>query len=398
MTIATNMAILTGTGFMKIIITMVGNVLTINTGSISTKIAFFVDGKLAFEQKIQHSPEELKKLGDIMNQNPMRREAVLDFLRERGIQEEDVDIVMARGGLITPVITGIYDVNDDMEEILRSGRDGMHACNLSAIIAREIADEVNRVCKAKGVKGRFGECKAYIADPPRADEMLPECQIFGLPEFPREVLFHALNSRAVVRRYLKEIGHEKNDITAIVCHIGGGVTISTHRNGRVIDTSHGLGGDGPITPERAGCCPAYLLIDLCYSGKYTKEEMKHKIIREGGAMAYLGTNDMRLVVEKAQEGLENYKLFLDAFCLNIAKYILSQAATVYGKVDIIILTGGVSYNKVITDDITARVNYLAPVIVYPGEDEMQALAENGYMVLGGGVKIHTYNKDRLLED
>ena len=377
---------------------MTGNILTINTGSISTKIGYFKDGKLLFEEKLLHSPNEIAKFSDAIDQNDMRREAVLNFLRSKGITEDDIDIVMARGGLITPVITGIYEVNEDMMEVLRSGRDGTHACNLSALIAQDIADQINAVREKEGIKGRFGKCKAYIPDPPRANEMLPECRMTGLKEIQREVIFHALNSRAVVRRYLKEIGHKTNDINAIVCHIGGGVTISTHSNGTVIDTSHGLGGDGPITPERAGFCPPFPLIDLCFSGKYTKEELKNKLVRQGGAMAHLGTNDMKLVAQKAEEGVPEYVLFLKAFCLNIAKYILSQAATVYGKVDVIILTGGVSYNKTITDDITKRVQHLAPVVIYPGEDEMLALAENGYMVLSGEAKIHTYNKDRIIED
>jgi len=377
---------------------MKGNILAINTGSISTKVGYFEDGKMVFEESLLHSSAELNALGHVMNQDALRRDAILNFLREKGINEDAIDVVMARGGLITPVITGIYGVNEDMKEILRNGRDGMHACNLSAIIAEDIANEVNDYRSKHGLKGRYGECKAYIADPPRADEMLPECRMTGLPEFRREVLFHALNSRAVVRRYLKESGKKQDEVNAIVCHMGGGVTISLHHDGKVIDTSHGLGGDGPITPERVGFCPPFPLVDLCFSGKYTKEEIKRKLTGKGGAMAYFGTSDMREIIARAQAGEPDYELFMKAFCLNIAKYILSQAATVYGKVDIIILTGGIAHNSFVTGDITKRVQHLAPVIVYPGEDELQSLAENGYMVLSGEAKIHTYNKNKLIED
>ena len=180
--------------------------------------------------------------------------------------------------------------------------------------------------------------------------------------------------------------------------MGGGVTISLHRGGRVIDTSHGLGGDGPITPERAGCCPPYPLIDMCFSGKYTKEEIRKKLIGRGGAVAYFGTNDMREVVKRAKEGREEYVVFMKAFVLNIAKYIVAQGAVVDGKVDVIILTGGVAYSTDITDAITKKVDWLAPVVVYPGENELASLAENGYMILAKETKIHTYNKDHLVED
>ena len=375
-----------------------GIILVVNTGSITTKFAVYKDGKVILEQKLEHSVEELSKFANVMDQDRMRTDAIVDALAHNGIKLEDIDIVMCRGGLFTPCITGVYNVNADMREVLATSRDGNHACNLSALIGDNLATEINELREKEGIKAPFGKCVAYVADPPMADEMLPECHVGGLPEFPRKTLFHALNTRAIMRRYLRETGRKAEDTTAIICHMGGGVTISLHRGGRVIDTSHGLGGDGPITPERAGCCPPYPLIDMCFSGKYTKDEIKKKLIGKGGAVAYFGTNDMREIVKRANEGQPDYALFLKAFVLNIAKYIVSQGAVVDGKVDVIILTGGVAYSKEITDAITKKVNWLAPVKVYPGENELESLAENGYIILSGQTKIHTYNKDRIIED
>ena len=375
-----------------------GTILVVNTGSITTKFAVYKDGKVFLEQKLEHSVEELSHFANVMDQDRMRTNAIVDALAQNGIKLEDIDIVMCRGGLFTPCITGVYNVNADMREVLATSRDGNHACNLSALIGDNLATEINELREKQGLKAPFGKCVAYVADPPMADEMLPECHVGGLPEFPRKTLFHALNTRAIMRRYLRETGRNAEDTTAIICHMGGGVTISLHRGGRVIDTSHGLGGDGPITPERAGCCPPYPLIDMCFSGKYTKEEIKKKLIGKGGAVAYFGTNDMREIVKRANEGQPDYALFLKAFVLNIAKYIVSQGAVVDGKVDVIILTGGVAYSKDITDAITKKVSWLAPVKVYPGENELESLAENGYIILSGQTKIHTYNKDRIIED
>ena len=375
-----------------------GTILVVNTGSITTKFAVYKDGECILEQKLEHSVAELAHFADVMDQDQMRTDAIISALGQQGIHLEDIDIVMCRGGLFTPCITGVYNVNADMREVLSTSREGNHACNLSALIGDNIAHNINKLRDKEGLKPAFGPCIAYVADPPMADEMLPECHVGGIPEFPRRTLFHALNTRAIMRRYLRDTGRKAEDTTAIICHMGGGVTISTHRGGRVIDTSHGLGGDGPITPERAGCCPPYPLIDMCFSGKYTKEEIKKKLIGRGGAVAYFGTNDMREVVKHAKEGKEEYVVFMKAFVLNIAKYIVAQGALVEGKVDVIILTGGVAFSTDITDAITKKVNWLAPVVVYPGENELASLAENGYIILAGETKIHTYNKDHLIED
>ena len=375
-----------------------GNILIINTGSTTTKLGYFSDGERIFDSKLEHTADEVAKYKSVMDQADMRRQAIKDFMKVKGIPLEDVDIVMARGGLFTPVITGVYDVNQDMRDVLISCRDGNHACNLSAVLADDLAKEINAIRDAKGEKPRFGRTTAYVADPPMADEMLPECRMGGIPEFTRKTLFHALNSRAIVRRYLREHGHETNDVTLIVAHMGGGATISLHRNGRVLDVNHGLGGDGPITPERAGCCPPFELIDMCFSGEYTKEEIKKKLVGRGGAVAYFGTNSMVDVEKMADSGNTLAQTFLKAYVLNICKYIASMAATADGKVDAILLTGDIAHSKRLMDAIKAKIGFIAPVEVYPGEDEINSLAENGYLILSGRTKVHTYDKDRLIED
>ena len=375
-----------------------GNILIINTGSTTTKLGYYSDGIRVFDEKLEHTADEVAKYKSVMDQSDMRRQAIKDFMSKKGIPLEDVDIVMARGGLFTPVITGVYDVNQDMRDVLISCRDGLHACNLSAVLADDIAKEINEIRDSKGEVPRFGRTTAYVADPPMADEMLPECRMGGIPEFTRKTLFHALNSRAIVRRYLREHGHKTNDVTVIVAHMGGGATISLHRNGRVLDVNHGLGGDGPITPERAGCCPPFELIDMCFSGKYTKDEIKKKLVGRGGAVAYFGTNSMLDVENMANEGNELAITFLKAYVLNICKYIAAMSATADGKVDAILLTGGIAHSKKLMQDIKDKIGFIAPVEVVPGEDEINSLAENGYLILSGKTKVHTYNKDRIIDD
>lgn len=364
---------------------MKGRILVINTGSTSSKIGFYDSGEMLFEKNLTHSAEEIAKYNSVMDQTPMRRDAITEFLSESGIALESIDLVMARGGLITPIQTGVYEVNQDMREALIEGKNGVHACNLSALLADDIAKMVN--------ESREGAvCRAFIADPPMADEMLPEVKVGGLPEFPRKTLFHALNSRAMVRRYAKSVGKTNKDVTVIVAHMGGGSSVSLHRNGLVIDTTDALGGDGPISPERAGTVPGFPLVDMCFSGEYTKAEIKKKLVGKGGAVAYFGTNDIREVIARAQSGDEACATFLNGFCVSVAKYIGALATVVGGKVDAIVLTGGIAHSKDITCDIASRVGFIAPVEVYPGENELESLAENGYGVLSDEFEIKEYRK------
>lgn len=368
---------------------MNGRILVINTGSTSTKIAVYDSGEMMFEKGLTHSAEEIAAYESVMDQTPMRRDAITDFLSEKGIALETIDISMARGGLITPIRTGVYEVNQEMRDALMSGKDGVHACNLSALIADDIAVEVN---KARAEKGIEGLCRAYIADPPMADEMLPEVKVGGLPEFERRTLFHALNSRAMVRRYARSVGKTNKEVTVIVAHMGGGSSVSLHRNGLVIDTNDALGGDGPISPERAGSVPGFPLVEMCFSGKYTKDEVKKKLVGKGGAVAYFGTNDIRIVKQRASEGDAECAVFLKGFAVSVAKYIGSLATVVGGKVDAIVLTGGIANDKDIVSDIKNMVGFIAPVEVYAGENELESLAENGYGILAGEFEIKYYHR------
>lgn len=372
---------------------MKGRILVINTGSTSTKIGFFEDGLKSFEQNITLDPAVLAKYPSVMDLDLECRDAITDFLSEKGIALDSIDVVMARGGLVTPVLTGVYEVNKAMCDTLRTGRDGVHACNLSAIIAYDIVEEINAIRASKG-DGTI--CRSYIADPPMADEMLPELKLGGRPEFPRRTLFHALNSRAVVRRFAASKGLTNKDVTVIVAHLGGGSSVSVHRHGLVIDTTDSLGGDGPITPERAGTVPAFPLVEMCFSGKYTKDRIKKMLVGEGGAMSYFGTKDFRAIAAMAESGDREAELFLKAYCASAAKYIGYFSTVVYGKVDAIILTGGIANNRWITSEITERVSFIAPVVVYPGENELESLAENGYGVLSGDFPVHQYDPDRIL--
>jgi butyrate kinase len=375
---------------------MKGKVLAINTGSTSTKVGYYVDGHPVYIRTLEHTAEEIARYPDVLDQDRMRRDAVTAFLNEKGIGLDQIDIVMARGGLFAPVVTGVYEVNEDMREVLLSGRDGIHACNLSAIIADDIAGMVNAYRDATGID--VSRCHAYIADPPMADEMLPECRVGGLPEFPRRAFLHALNSRATVRKYLYDHGRVRNDVTAIVAHMGGGITVTLHRNGKVIDTNNGLGGDGPFTPERAGSCPAFPLIEMCFRSGMTEKEVKRKVLGKGGAVAFFGTNDLRELERRAAAGNTEVDTWLNAFGLNVAKYIASLATTVDGHIDVILLTGGIAKDSRIVSDIRRRTAFIAPVEVYAGENELDSLAENGYIILGGGAKIHRYDKERLVEE
>lgn len=369
---------------------MKGKVLIINPGSTSTKIGFYEDGQQKFETNLTHSAEEIAKYESVMHQGDMRRDAIVNFLSENGVELDSIDLIMARGGLITPIQTGVYEVTQDMREALIEGRDGVHACNLSALIADDMAADITRMRAEKGIEG---VCKAYIADAPTSDDMLPELKISGHPAFPRRPAFHTLNSRAMVRRYARNVGKTNKDVTVIVAHMGGGTSVSLHRNGLVIDVNDALGGDGPMSPERAGSVPAFPLVEMCFSGQYTKAEIKKMLVGKGGAVAHMGTNDFREVENRAVAGEPAYVEFIKAFCVSVAKYIGAMATVVGGKVDAIILTGGIAYGKPITSQIKEMVQFIAPVEIYPGENELESLAENGYGILGGEFEVKTYKRD-----
>lgn len=344
-------------------------ILSINPGSTSTKIAVFEDEKQLMEKVLRHSNAELEKYEDIYSQKSFRKEVILEALKEADITVESLEIVVGRGGLLKPIEGGTYLVTDNMLKDLKKGVLGEHASNLGGAIAKEIADTIGK--------------KAYIVDPVVVDELEEIARVSGFAEIERISIFHALNQKAVARRYCKENSVKYEEKNIVVAHLGGGISVGIHKEGRVIDVNNALDGDGPFSPERSGGVPVGQLVKMCFSGEYTADFIKKRIKGNGGIVGYLNTNDVRDVVKMIEEGNEKAKLILDAMCYQVAKEIGAVSTVVAGKVDAIILTGGISYSKLVVDKISNNVSFIAPVIVYPGEDEMSALAFGGLRVARG---------------
>lgn len=350
--------------------------LIINPGSTSTKISIFDNEKPVLEQTLRHSNEELAPYPTVIDQYEFRKNVILDTLNSNGINITKLNAVVGRGGLLKPMEGGTYRVNDKMLEDLRNAPLGQHASNLGAIIASEIASQLG--------------IPAFIVDPVVVDEMDDVARLSGMPEISRMCIWHALNQKAVARRAAADLGKKYEEANLIVAHMGGGISVGAHKNGKTIDVNNALDGEGPFSPERAGGLPVGGLIKLCYSGKYTLDEMKKKIVGKGGLVAYLGTNDGREVVKMIQAGDKNAELIYKAMAYQVAKEIGACAAVLEGKVDAVCLTGGLAYDKLLTGWIKERVEFIADVRIYPGEDEMIALAQGGLRVLRGEEEAKEY--------
>ncbi len=350
--------------------------LIINPGSTSTKIGVFEDESLLFEETLRHPTEEITKYDSIVDQKDFRKEIILHLLKEKNFDIWSLNVVVGRGGMLKPIPGGTYAVTDALITDLKIGVQGQHAANLGGILAREIADSI-------GVP-------SYIVDPTVVDELIPIARYSGVPELPRVSIFHALNQKAVAKRYAKEIGKAYEDLNLIVVHMGGGVSVGPHKNGKVIDIFNALDGDGACSPERAGGVPTGSLVKMCFSGKYTEKEVYSKLVGKGGFNAYLGTNDMRDVEKMVDAGDANALELRDAFILQVAKDIGSMACVLDGKVDQIIVTGGIAYDEVVVSGLKARTEWIAPFTVYPGEDELLALAQGGLRVMNGEEKALVY--------
>lgn len=351
-------------------------ILVINPGSTSTKIGVYDDLKLIYDETLRHSAEEIGAYNTIFDQYKFRMDIILNVLKKASIPVESLNAVVGRGGLLKPIEGGTYAVNERLLEDLRVGVQGQHASNLGGIIAYEIA-------KPLGIP-------SYIVDPVVVDELDDVARISGHPEIKRASIFHALNQKAVARRYANNAGKAYEDLNLIVAHMGGGVSVGAHRHGRVVDVNNALDGEGPFSPERSGGLPVGSLVKLCFSGKYTLAEVKKMINGKGGLVAYLGTNDGREVQKMIDNGDKKAELVFGAMAYQIAKEICSCAAVLKGNVDAIILTGGLAYGKRLVDAIIERVSFVAKVEVYPGEDELLALAEGGLRVLNGQEKAKEY--------
>lgn len=357
---------------------MTFKILTINPGSTSTKIAVFEDEKEVFSKTLRHSAEELSPFQTVASQFQFRKDIIVSVLKAKGIDIHSLSAIVGRGGLVKPIESGIYEVNEALVRDLEHPVMGEHASNLGGLIAQDIAREINN------------GAKAYITDPVVVDELEPIARISGHPSLKRASIFHALNQKIIARTYAKEVGKSYEELNLIVAHMGGGVSVGAHCHGRVIDVNNALDGDGPFSPERSGGLPTGALVELCYSGK-SKAEVKKMLKGEGGVVAYLGTNDMLEVENKAiADPNSEYAMVQNAMCYQIAKEIGAMAAVMKGKVDAILLTGGIAYGKPITNYIREMVEFIAPVKVYPGEDEMRALAMNGLMVLRGETTPKVY--------
>lgn len=350
--------------------------LIINPGSTSTKIGVFEDETLLFEETLRHSTEELKQYDSIVAQKDFRKNVILDILKDKNFDINSLDVVVGRGGMLKPIPGGTYAVTDDLLHDLEVGVSGQHASNLGGILAKEIADGLN--------------VPSYIVDPVVVDELEPVSRISGVPELPRISIFHALNQKAVAKRYAKEAGKNYEDLNLIVVHMGGGVSVGAHKKGKVVDVFNALDGDGAFSPERAGAVPVGALVKMCFSGKYSESEVYKKLVGNGGFNGYLGTNDAREVTSRAENGDKEAALVLEAFWHQVSKNIGAMATVLEGKVDKIILTGGIAYGKLTCDEIQKRCGFIADFVIYPGEDELLALAQGALRVMTGKEKAMVY--------
>ena len=350
-------------------------IFVINPGSTSTKLALYEDDKPVWVGGAHHPLEDLAPYTHIIEQLPYRKQFVRDMLAKAGIPIQ-FDAVIARGGLLKPTPSGVYAINEQMQHDLIHA-EMEHACNLGALIAVELAEECH--------------CPAFIADPEVADEFMPESRYTGIPNIERKSIFHALNSKAVSRKFAASIGKEYEDLNIIVVHLGGGISVGAHRKGEVIDVNNALDGDGPFSTERAGTIPAGQLVDLCFSGQYSKLQIKKMLNGRGGLSAHLGMNDMITISAKAEAGEEPFKSVVDAMFYTIAREVGARYVALKGQVDAIIVTGGIAHSKYCMSVFLPWIDYLAPIVRMPGEDEMGSLAYNAWCAMKGERTLQVYN-------
>ncbi len=343
-------------------------ILVINPGSTSTKIAVFSGNLPVWAETIRHGAEELEKFPRISDQYDFRKNLILKSLSQAGYAPSLFKAVIARGGMLKPLPSGVYTINESMKEDLREARFGEHASNLGALIADAIA-------------GPIPGTEAYIADPVVVDELQDLARISGHPAFERKSTFHALNQKAVARTYAISNGRAYEDLNLIVAHLGGGISVGAHHKGKVIDVNQALNGEGPFSPERSGTLPANQLVELCFSGKFSQNDILKILSGSGGYIAYLGTHDALRVEKMVAEGDARATLIRNAMIYQVAKEVGSCAAVLKGQTDAILITGGIAYNENWVNSLKSYISFLAPVHVYPGEDEMAALALNARLVL-----------------
>jgi len=352
--------------------------LVINVGSTSTKIALFHDSIQECSGNFVYGVEDLSRFSSLEEQLPAREKDIMNFLAENHVDPQKLNIVVSRGGLGRPGPAGAYIIDETMCKDLLAGKYGKHASALGPAMALKLSK-------------KFG-IMAIVVDPPSTDEFEPLARISGLPDIERKSAFHALNQKMAARKYAVELGKKYEEINLVVAHLGGGITIGAHKKGRVIDCTHGLA-EGPFTPERAGALPTIYLIDLAFSGKMDKKQILGRLTGQGGLTAYLETTDARKVQSMVEGVNEQAKLIFKAMAYQISKEIGAMTVVLKGHIDGIILTGGLAHSEMLVGWIIERVRFLAPVSVYPGEDEMVALAEGGLRVLKHVEEMKVYGQE-----
>ncbi len=358
--------------------TMNYRVLAINPGSTSTKISVFDDEKELFIKTLRHDPAELDKIGTILEQDEFRKNLVLEAMRENNIDPNTLDAVVGRGGLVHPVTGGTYTINEKMLKDLKDpgiwGR--IHASNLGAFIAKSISNDFDIPC--------------FIVDPVTVDEFDSIARVSGIPQIERKSLFHALNIRFTARKLAKQLDKKFENTNMVCAHMGGGITVAAIKEGRVVDVNNALLGMGPFSPQRAGALPIGDLLDMAFSGEYSKKDLQNMLTKTAGLMAYLGTDDGRVVAEMIEKGDDNAKMIFDAMIYQIAKEMGAFSTIMNGKVDAIFLTGGLAYGKYFVEELSKRIDFIAPVFIFPGEFEMEALTQGAVRVLKGDETAKIY--------
>lgn len=342
-------------------------ILAINPGSTSTKLAIYENESLKSEFKINHDTKDILSYKHIIDQYQFREQIILDFLSKEHIDLKTFSAIVGRGGMLKPIESGTYEVNDLMVKDMKEAKRGEHASNLGCLLARNLGDPYH--------------IPSFVVDPVAVDEMDDHYRYSGFPELRRSSLFHALNHKAVARKRASDLGKKYEDLNLIIAHLGGGISVASHKQGKVIDVNNALDGDGPMSPERSGSVPIGPLYKMVFSGDYTLDEIKRKNYGKGGLVAYLKTNDGQEIANRIKDGDKEALFIFEVMCYQIAKEIGSEATVLEGKVDEIILTGGLAYNKMLVEIITSRVKFIAPVVVYAGENEMEALALGALRVL-----------------
>ncbi|MCW0484906.1 butyrate kinase [Gaoshiqia sediminis] len=352
-------------------------ILAINPGSTSTKFAVYFNEECKLSKVLRHSIDELASYKNIIQQFDFRKGLIIDALIEEGFDVDRIKYIIGRGGLTYPLESGVYLVDNLMLDHAREGVYGQHASNLGPLIADYIANQIPGA-------------KAYIADPVVTDELDEIARITGHPAFRKRSIFHALNQKATARLHARKTGVPYEKLRLIVVHLGGGISVGAHVNGRVIDVNNALDGDGPFSPERSGSLPVGQVIDLCFEGRLSKGDIRRMVVGEGGFVAYLGTNNAQEVQQRALSGDEKAHLIQDALAYQVAKSIGEMAVVLEGKVDGILLTGGLAHNQYVTNYISNKTAFIGPSYIYPGEDELEALAINALMVARGEVAAKKY--------